>query len=263
MPTNGPQPFHWIMRQTWHDLLFMHWSVRAEVLRTLIPPPLEPDLFEGTAWVGVVPFWMSGIRISALPPIPTAHRFAELNVRTYARHGDEGGVWFLSLDAASRLAVKVARAWYRLPYFHARMEVSQPGTVGDGAVGVQSPSRGDRNSAVEGAATRYASRRVDRRAGPAELKMTYAPAGPVCPSQPGTLEHWLTARFRLFARTRRGGLLTARIAHDPWPLQPATARIDRCTMLDPLGLALPEGPPLLHFSKRIEVLVERPRSFTP
>lgn len=112
-------------------------------------------------------------------------------------------------------------------------------------------------------AIRYRSRRVDRREGPAELEMTYAPTEPVQPSQPGTLEHWLTARFRLFARTRRGQLLTARIAHDRWPLQPATARIARCTMLDPLGLTLPDESPLLHFSKRIDVLVERPRSFMP
>lgn len=259
MPTDGPQHFRWIMRQTWHDLLFMHWRVPAESLRPLIPPPLEPDLFDGAAWVGVVPFWMSGIRIRALPPIPTAHRFAELNVRTYVRHGDQSGVWFLSLDAASRLAVEVARAWYRLPYYHARMEVSHDGTVGNPRPGGDA----DREPAVDGLAIRYRSRRVDRRAGRAELEMTYAPTGPVQPSQPGTLEHWLTARFRLFALTRRRRLLAARIAHDPWPLQPASARIDRCTMLDPLGLKLPDESPLLHFSKRIEVLVQRPRPFTP
>ena len=116
LPT-GP----WIMSQSWHDLLFAHWPIDASHLRPLIPAALEIDKFQGEAWIGVVPFRMSGVRLRATPALPTLSAFPELNVRTYVTHGGKPGVWFFSLDAANAIAVSVARAWFHLPYFNARM----------------------------------------------------------------------------------------------------------------------------------------------
>src|SRR5690349_11761228 len=116
----------WVMVQRWHDLLFAHWALPPDHLRPLIPSNLELDTFEGKAWIGVIPFWMSGVRIRALPPVPTASMFPELNVRTYVRapqQRDRPGVYFFSLDAASVLAVLGARAGAGLPYFWANMGV--------------------------------------------------------------------------------------------------------------------------------------------
>src|SRR5947209_13870135 len=112
------------MYQRWHDLLFAHWALPPERVRPLIPPELELDTFGGEAWVGVIPFWMSGVRSRGLPPIPTAGTFPELNVRTYVhppQEPDKPGVYFFSLDAASLLAVLGARAGFGLPYFWAQM----------------------------------------------------------------------------------------------------------------------------------------------
>src|SRR5258708_39761925 len=116
------------MYQGWHDLLFAHWAWPGESVRALIPPELELDTFNGHAWVGVIPFWMSRVHVRGLPPIPTAGTFPELNVRTYVRGAKRGtstqekpGVYFFSLDAASILAVLGARAWVGLPYFYADM----------------------------------------------------------------------------------------------------------------------------------------------
>jgi len=111
----------WTLQFTWHDLLFLHWPVPSASLRGLLPASLELDLHAAQAWVGVVPFFMSGIRLRGLPPLPGASAFAEVNLRTYVRFRGQPGVYFFSLDAASLLAVRTARAWYHLPYFHARM----------------------------------------------------------------------------------------------------------------------------------------------
>src|SRR5262245_22303344 len=89
----------WIMAMNWEQLAFLHWPVPAELLRPLIPAPLALDTFEGTAWLGVVPFLMSGVRPRFLPALPWFSRFRELNLRTYVTHGRKAGVWFFSLDA--------------------------------------------------------------------------------------------------------------------------------------------------------------------
>jgi len=109
------------MAQTWNDLLFAHWPVAPNVLRALVPPELPLDTYDGTAWLAVTPFHMTGIRARGLPPIPGLSRFPELNVRTYVILDGKPGVYFFSLDVTSRMAVWGARTFYRLPYFHAHM----------------------------------------------------------------------------------------------------------------------------------------------
>jgi len=133
----------------------MHWPVPAEALRPLIPPALAVDTFDGQAWVGVVPFRMSGIRAHFLPPIPGTAAFPELNVRTYVTIDGKPGVWFFSLDAANRLAVRVARWTFHLPYYDATMSCTR-----DGAGEVA-----------------YRSTRTHRHAKPAAFAARYRPTG--------------------------------------------------------------------------------------
>lgn len=223
------------MRMTWSHLLFAHWPVPAPRLRPLLPEGLEVDRYDGSAWIGIVPFRMSGVRLRLLPPVPTASRFPELNVRTYVRAGDRRGVWFFSLDAGSRLVVHAARAWYGLPYHRARMEVEE------------------RDEAV-----RYRSRRTGSSRPAAVFEGRYRPTGPAFRAGRESVARFLTRRLRLFARDRRGRLRAARVRHAPWPLRPAEARIRRNTMLDPLGLELPDTDPVLHYVDRLEV-----RAWTP
>ena len=93
------------MTQTWYQLLFAHWPIPAEVLRPLIPPCFDLDTFDGSAWIGVVPFGMRDVRWRFLPPVPFTHTFLELNVRTYVTAEGKAGVYFFSLDAANLLAL--------------------------------------------------------------------------------------------------------------------------------------------------------------
>jgi uncharacterized protein len=225
----------WVMRMTWHDLLFAHWALAPEALRPLVPPPLSLDTFEGRAWLAVAPFHMSDVAPRGIPALPGVAAFPELNVRTYVTYAGAPGVLFFSLDAGSRLAVESARLLYHLPYYHAALSV-----------------------APEGAGVRYASRRRDRRGRPAEFRARYAPDGPVFRPAPGSLEHFLVERYCLYAPAPRGRLYRADIHHAPWPLQRASAAIETNTMAEAAGVALPAAAPLLHFARRLDVVAWAP-----
>jgi uncharacterized protein YqjF (DUF2071 family) len=225
----------WVMIQRWHDLLFAHWPLDPAALRPLVPRELELDLFDGRAWIGIVPFRMSGVRLHGLPPLPRAHAFAELNVRTYVVRDDKPGVWFASLDAGSALIVTAARAWFHLPYFRARMVLEE------------------RDGWIE-----YRSQRTQRGAPRADLDLRYRPTGPAERSRAGTLERFLTERYCLYARGPGGELLRGDIHHAPWPLQPAEARIAQNDMASAVGVELPAEAPLVHFTRFLEVLLWAP-----
>jgi hypothetical protein len=223
----------WTMAMCWHDLLFAHWPVPAAELRALLPrtePTLELDTFDGVGWLGVVPFRMGGVRLRGLPPLPGTDAFPELNVRTYVTAGGCPGVWFFSLDAASRLAVRIARATFHLPYFDAAMACTE--RAGE---------------------IHYSSRRTHRDGGTARLEVRYRATGEPFASRPGSLEHWLTERYRLFAADRRGRLWRGEIEHAPWPLQPAEAEFATLDMTRWLDLALPAQPPHLLFARKLDV----------
>ncbi len=223
-------PGPWVMTQTWYDLLFAHWPVPEAALRRIVPAGLELDTFDGQGWVGVVPFGMTRVFPRFTLPVPWLSHFLELNVRTYVRVDDKRGVYFLSLDAANPVAVQIARSWYQLPYYNARMTAR----------------RGDDGW------LNYHSYRTHRRAAPAEFQGRYRPAGEVYLAQPGTLEHWLTERYCLYTVNRKGQVFRGEIHHGPWPLQPAEAEITANSMTLAHALPLPDTPPLLHFVSRIE-----------
>jgi uncharacterized protein YqjF (DUF2071 family) len=225
----------WIMAQSWHDLLFAHWPVEAAALRQLIPPRLQIDTFDGQAWLAVVPFRMTGVRLRGTPSLPWLSAFPELNVRTYVTSGGKPGVWFFSLDAANSLAVAIARAWFDLPYFRARMSCAE------------------REGWIH-----YQSERIHRQAPAAVLEGRHRPIGDAFSPQPGTLEHFLTERYCLYTTDARSQIICAEIHHQPWPLQPAEAEFARNSMTESLGIALTRHP-LLHFARRQDVLVWPPR----
>lgn len=216
------------MLQTWHDLLFAHWPIPVPAMRRLVPAALALDTWGGACWVGVVPFWMSGVRVRGCPPVPGTSRFPELNVRTYVSYGGKPGVFFFSLDAASRLAVWAARRFYHLPYFHARMRAE--------------------NKAEE---VSYHSLRLGSGV---EFHGTYGPIAPIERREVGSLEHWLSERYCLYT-VHAGQVYRGEIHHEPWPLQNAQAEIDVNSVATAAGLVLPEVEPLLHFARRLDVLI--------
>jgi uncharacterized protein YqjF (DUF2071 family) len=220
----------WFMGQTWCDLLFAHWRVPREELERVVPPQLPIDSFDGSAWLGVTPFLVSGLRIRGTLPVPVLSRFPELNVRTYVSVEGKPGIYFLSLDAASRAAVATARRVYRLPYHHAEMTQER------------AP-----------AAVRFSSTRVSRDGPPAAFRGSYRPAGSA-PVVGGSLEYYLAERYCLYTLDERQRVLRGDIHHPPWPLQPAEAEFEVNTMTCPFEIRL-EGEPILHFSRRQDVVL--------
>jgi uncharacterized protein YqjF (DUF2071 family) len=226
----------WTWRQSWADLLFAHWPIEAALLQPLVPSPLRVQEFDGTSWVGVVPFRMQGVMRRPLPDLPYFSAFPELNLRLYVEHDGKAGVWFLSLDAANAVAVWAARRFFHLPYFHARIDVS----------GL--PDRAD-----------YHSLRLSRPKG-IEFAARYEPASDPYESQAGSLEHWLTERYCLYAQSPKGQLYRAEVHHHPWPLQRAEAEITRNDLFVPYALPLQGPPALVHFSRQIDVVVWSPEA---
>lgn len=222
----------WVMAQSWHDLLFAHWELPPDLLRPLLPPTLTLDLFNGQAWVSVVPFYMCGVRLRGLPPIPFTSAFAELNVRTYVIAEGKPGVWFFSLDAANRLAVEVARAFFHLPYYHASMRIRH-----------------------DGDSIHYHSARTDSRGGAGQFVALYRPISQPDLAEPGTLDQWIIERYCLYAWSARGELYRAEIHHQPWQIQRAEADIQVNTVSQISGIVLSGEPSLMHYVKRLDVLV--------
>ena len=226
------------MSQRWCDLLFAHWPAPMAALRPRIPERLAIETFDGTPWIGVVPFRMEAIRPRWLPAVPWLSAFPELNLRTYVTLDDRPGVFFFSLDATNPVAVRLARRLFLLPYYRARMACERQGET-----------------------IAYSSRRIHPGAPSARFEGRYGPAGDVFRAAPGSLEHFLTERYCLYTSGASVGrpsvdLYRGEIHHAPWPLQPAEAAI----AVDTLGDAvLPndaaEQAPHLLFARSLDVRV--------
>jgi uncharacterized protein YqjF (DUF2071 family) len=228
-----------VMRQSWRNLLFLHWGVAPELLRPLVPAELDLDLFEGTAYVGLVLFTMSGVHPIGLPPVRGLSSFHETNVRTYVHAGGRSpGVWFFSLDAANPIAVRLARGLFHLPYYHARMFLERELT------GIEE-STGE---------ILYAGMRLPPQPARASYLIRGRVAGKIQPACPGTLDHFLAERYLLYAR-RRCCLYRGQVFHLPYPLQSAQALTVDETLLAAAGIVRPDTPPLAHFAAGVDVEV--------
>lgn len=178
---------------------------------------------------------MTRVKPYQLPTIRRFSDFAELNVRTYVTFGGKPGVWFFSLDAANSWAVTVARSLFHLPYFNARMSLSE------------------RDDVIE-----YQSARTHRGAPSACFTARYRPVGSSYLSSSDTLEAWLTERYCLYAGDRRQRLWRTDIHHQQWPLQPAKVEVAVNTMTDSIGIDLSRTEPLLHFARKLDVIAWKP-----
>ena len=253
----------------WTDLLFMHWPIEPDVMRDAVPGDFDLDLYDDMAWVGVVPFKMNSTRPRCCPPIPqklmktSPSSFPELNVRTYVTINvkENGltrqlpGVFFFSLDAASKSAVRMARLGFNLPYFDAKMQLRRE----DGWTHYQSQRTHYGASPAHFAASyrprpkKSVYREPDSREGEAAAELRVA-------SEPGSLEHFLTERYRLFTLGRKGrGVRVGEIAHEPWPLQEAECELSTCEMTNGLGFDLPDREPILHYADKLDVVAWLPK----
>ncbi len=231
----------WSWRQSWQDLLFAHWPVPAAAIRPLVPAGLTVQEFDGTSWIAVVPFRMAGVMRRPLPDLPWVSAFPELNVRVYVEAGGKPGVFFFSLDATNPLIVAVGRGLFHVPYRWADMAVRREGEW----IGYECVRKGSGVASGKGQVA----------GGEAVFRGRYRPTSDVYHAKPGTLEHFLTERYCLYAAAPDGRLSRTEVHHQPWPLQRAEAEIAENTMTAAGGLPVSGPPALLHFARRIDVVV--------
>lgn len=208
------RPF--VMHQRWEQLAFLHWRMNPSVIQATLPPGLTVDLFEGEAWLAIVPFLMRGIRPRGCPAVPGISDFLELNVRTYVRDANgRHGVWFYSLDCNLPLAVWTARRFFHLPYEHAQMSAR----FKEGCVDYHCARKG-------GPLTQFRYR----------LGSTPALA------EPGSVEFFLAERYLLFAPGPKG-LRCGQVHHSPYPLVPLEVEAWDISPLLQAGFDDPGRPP--------------------
>ena len=216
------------MLQHWRGLTFIHWRYDPAIIQALLPAPLQVDTFDGSAWIGLTPFVLAGLRLPFSPAVPWVSRFPETNVRTYVRGPDgERAVWFFTLEADRLLGVLAARAVYGLPYRWSQVRVE----IDDGLI-------------------HYQSRRKWP-FGTGSTNVTVEP-GPAITST--DLENYLTARYRLYS-LRRGQMVFAQIHHEPWTLRMARLLHLDQNLVEHSGVPRPEGRPVVHHSTDIAVRI--------
>lgn len=218
-----------LIRQWWGKLLFMHWPVPVKHVRNLIPSQLSVDTFDGSAWVGVVPFTMWGVRPYFGPPVPGLNAFHELNVRTYVHYDGVPGVWFFSLDINSPLARWAGRHFYYLPYFNASIRLEQQVREID-----------------------YAAVRDETEETAADFKAVWEIGDTLPRAEPDSLDFFLTERYCLYS-TRAEQLYRSRVFHPPWPLRGAHLHAYDSTMIESLGIPTPTLAPVLHYAEALRV----------
>ena len=221
-----------VMVQQWQDLAYIHWRYPIEEIQALLPAGVEVDSFDGSAWVGLIPFSMRNIGLPRLPAVPYFGSFPEVNVRTYVRRNGVPGVWFFSLDVNRFLPALVARVSYFLPYCWGKASNKRTDTTLETEVRRTWPSR-------------------------ASTSIRVSIGDPI--ESPDELSVFLSARWGLYSRGIGKGVRYAPVDHETWPLWTATLESLNDTLLTAAGLSAPIGNPHVMFSPGVSVRIGLPR----
>ena len=235
-----PRPLpsgRWAATLRWNDLLFAHWPVPASLVAAQLPEGLEVDTFHGSAWLGIVPFWLERIKMRGMPSVPGVRRFPDLSVRTYVHDRFTGtpGIYSFSLDSSNLFTVLFARFYFQLPYYWSEMHMDR---------------RSEREFAFY-SRRRFCSRQVI-------FKARYRSLGPspqTIEPRAGSFEYFMTERSSLFGSNRHGQATRSNLHYISWPLEEAEAEIERNDLASAIGLDLPKLQPILHYSRRMVVYV--------
>jgi len=222
----------------WRHLLFANWPVDPDVVDAHLPAPLSVDTYDDEAWLSVVPFRNVAVRPEGLPAALGLH-LPELNLRTYVTHGDHAGVYFFSLDADGLLGVVGARLFHHLPYYSADISIETP--------------EGGQRVAVW-------SRRTHPGARPCDFVASYEPTGRRYRSEPGSLDAFLTERYRYYTETPDGELRFAAVEHDRWPLYEVDVTLETNQVFEGNGFRTPDSEPRFLYSPGVDVIASASRT---
>ena len=224
----------WVLFMTWRDLFFASWRVPIEAVRAHIPPELELDTFDGSAWVTLVPMRVTDMHWRGIEPIPGMDSFRELNFRTYVRVNGRAGVFFLSIECPATFQDWIARKFFGVPYFHSQMA-----------------------SFNDGVSYHYATERVQADRTPAAFFGAFRPQPGGTAPAPGSLEQFLLERYSLYF-VQNGVVHRGDIQHAEWNVQQAEAQIDVNTISSAEGFDLSNKPDHVGFVLQSDTLIFPP-----
>jgi uncharacterized protein len=239
-----PPDAHWLLSQSWDDLLFAHFAMDPSTLRQLVPDALTLDL---AAWLTISPFCTSHLRPSGIPPLPGFSFFPQMNLRTYVTMKGKPGIFYFSVDAANLSAVWFARIFFRMPYWHSAIQIS----------GATIQARDPKEHTIHFRSSRLHGPTAANGSG--KFEVIYTPEGEPERASRGSLDEFLTERYCVYSWNRRKFFRTE-VHHQPWPLQRASVEIRTNSIAEPLGLALPTKADVCHFSRSLKMLVWAPES---
>ncbi|MED3662044.1 DUF2071 domain-containing protein [Ureibacillus sp. FSL K6-8385] len=220
-----PRKVPWVMKQTWNDILLLHYPVKKERLEIYLPPNLSLDTFQGTGWMTIVPYLMKSAGIRGLPSIPMGKGMPGINVRTYVKAGEKPGIYFLNLGIHQRFAAKLAKELFHLPYFSADLSFSKKGKM------------------IE----------VESRKFPFSLSCQIRVQTSSFVMEKGSLGEWLLERYCFYTANPKGKLLRCDIFHDPWLLQDAEIIGLENHILRTFNIKPESSLPILHYSRQLHV----------
>ena len=223
---------HPVMKQQWRDLAYIHWRYDPQEVQALLPEGIEVDTFDGSAWVGLIPFSMRNISFPFIPPVPYFGSFPEVNVRTYVKRNGVPGVWFFSLDVNRLIPAFVARGTYFIPYCWGRASHEKDSQRLCTTVQRRWPSR--------------SSTQIELNIGE-EIK------------EPSDLAHFLSARWGLYSKGFGGRLRYAPVDHEQWQLYEANIVYLNDHLVVAAGLPAPTGEAHVMFSPGVSVRIGKPR----
>jgi len=213
----------------WRHLLFQNWPVDPALMDAYLPDGLDPDTFDGSAWLSVIPFTNVDVRPKGLPA-RLGIRLPELNVRTYVERDGVPSVYFFSLDAQGIASVLGARVFQHLPYYYARISLQWV----DGRV-------------------QFQSRRLHPGERPAHYEASYGPTGEPFAAPDDPFGSFLVERYRFYTQAPDGSIRYTDVEHEPWTLYPARAEIKTNTLLKSHGFAEPAAEPVYYYSPGLDV----------
>jgi uncharacterized protein len=209
----------------WKDLVFLHWEIDKNILQKKLPSGFTLDLFEGKAYVSIVPLFMKKMEVTFVPFL-TRLSFSQVNVRTYVTVNGEKGVYFLSLDANNHLAVLGGKIGFKSPYFYGKINYDH----------------------LQQKKVFLHERPITK----IKFQASFEPFGDSFYTKPNTLENWLTDRSRFFTYSNVR-IYYGDISHDKWKFQQVNATIQKNNLFLANHLPTPEHAPLLHYCKSLAV----------
>ena len=221
------------LTQQWQRLTFIHWRYDPADVQAILPDGLTVDTFDGSAWVGLVPFHMIDVRPPFIPTLHPLTTFPETNIRTYVRGSRGQGVWFCSLEITRLLGVAVARTLFGVPYTWAQMSIDQTSER-----------------------IRYAGRR--RWPGPRGASSVLEIEIGERKRELDDLERFLTSRWATYSTLPGGRLGWVPVEHEPWPLHAAEIRELGETLTVAAGLPAPTSPAIAQYSPGVTARIGFP-----